>query len=79
MRRLHIIAMLLALPPLGGCSTWVNDTAPAQEAGHIYAVGARQKFLGTRSTVWLCPTDVKSSSRCKRVDVDVRLGPGDKK
>ena len=78
MKRIRLIVTLFVLP-LVGCSTWVNDTAKAKEPGYIYAVGARQKFFGTKSTVWLCPTDVSSSDRCKRVNVNVRLGPADKR
>ncbi|MFO0632745.1 MAG: hypothetical protein U0168_07845 [Nannocystaceae bacterium] len=55
----------------GGCSTWLNDTAPAMQDGYVYAAGARQKVFSTKATVWLCPTKAASPDACKLVDVSV--------
>jgi hypothetical protein len=55
-----------------GCSTWLNDTAPAPTQGYVYAVGARQKFFGNKATVWLCPTQGSSPNDCQLVQVKVR-------
>jgi hypothetical protein len=65
------ITLLLPLIALVGCSTWLNDTAPAANAGYVYAVGARQKAFATKATVWLCSTSSGRADSCKIVKVQV--------
>ena len=71
MKPARLLVPLSLVFSLAGCSTWLNDTAPAANEGYVYAVGARQKVFTTKATVWLCPTKVSSPDRCKLVEVDV--------
>lgn len=70
--KLKITVFTLVALSMGGCSTWLNATAPAAQEGYVYAAGARQKVFFTKASVWLCPTAAAAApSPCKLVDIKV--------
>lgn len=72
--RKRCVFMLLALlgTSAAGCSTYINDTAPAKTPNSVYAVGAKQGFLTVDSKVWVCPAVPASSTDCRPVDVVIQ-------
>jgi hypothetical protein len=67
MRTLWIAVGVLLATASTGCSVYFHGSAPASEGG-IYVVGAKQGFMTTKSTVWLCPVD-GTQAKCEKVEV----------
>jgi uncharacterized protein YceK len=66
-------ATLLVLAALaGGCSTYINDTAPTKTPNSVYAVGSKQGFFTANSTVWNCSTAAETDKDCTPVEVEIK-------